>query len=812
MASPPFHDPPRWIGLDTSKANEWIDENVKPIATQVDNFFQVIIDFEQFIQEILDFAITFLLGIKNPLIAIIQAIIDLLKSIVNDLKNAGFYVTYDNAFKAKKLEVGRFEGGYSRFQKELTDKLTNPKDLGRPNFSELTGLLTLTLYASSDLDQIITLVKTVMKFLKMFSLTDINTYPPPVGIQSLYYKTRFGLRLEVTSEELSPTEPPEGMLLKWSLPSAKTTPLFPDINLPPSYFMVTITTRSTPLLLVKERIVTTSSSATGANTLVEPLWLNEDRNLPATSLVLSKIYSFDKTTRNLIGDKLDLTASDIVLDPEGDMSGGKYRIYAVEYLNSPRKIDVRKLADETVSYYVDTSTLGVLLGGSEYSEYFPYSFFPKSLLDVASQATKEVDDLYYISLSSHSGELDDAGDDFLYPGIDENYLICNDDSLKHPAFSTLVQHNRIDTDALRYIDAMREVLTRFALFEKNLHSESLATMSDFYGIDATNLEKIYNFFRTTSKRPLHSTKLTDGDAEDYVSDLKLIVDHALERAIQFGLPTKKEMDNLKDAVSHMIDENISPLAPQKMYYKTLPNVKDEGDLGLYSDLRLGEGFINKRNSRLGYSWVTDAKTLLELLPAEGDTLTFKDNLAKDYPVYIYQEEQGFYPILEDSTPPFYYTQLLLSLPSKKTEQIDSQWIFKRFFDGFPMLEEFLEEVEKYLLAISKALEGIIQALIAYINLIKQRIASLMAFIMRIKKIIDMILALRLPDTNAKYLVTRSQGTLGFVSDLSRAEKQPGSGKNVYSTYVSVVFGSGLPQIVEDLILGFITPEPTVEKI
>jgi hypothetical protein len=360
---------------------------------------------------------------------------------------------------------------------------------------------------------------------------------------------------------------------------------------------------------------------------------------------------------------------------------------------------------------------------------------------------------------------------------------------------------------------MREALTRFALFEKNLHSDSLATMSNFYGIDALNLEKIYNFFRTTSKRPLHSTKLTDGDAEDYVSDLKQIVDHALERTLQLGMPSKIEIDTiLKDAISRMVDETFSLKVDEKMYYKTLPNVEDEGDLGIYSDLRLGEGYVNKRNSRLGYSWVTQSQPLLEGLVVEGDTLTFKDNLAKDYPVYIYQEEQGFYPIIEDDTPLHYYNQLLLSLPSKKTEQIDSQWFFKRFFDGFPMLEEFLEEIEKYLLAISKALEGIIQALIAYINLIKQRIASLMAFIMRIKKIIDMILALRLPDTNAQYLITRSQGTLGFVSDLSRAEEKPGSGKNVYSTYVSIVFGSGLPKIVEDLILGFINPAPTVENI
>ena len=70
--------PPVWTGIDTKEANKWIDENIRPLAESVDDFFMTIVTFEQFLQEILDFAITFLLGIKNPLIALIQAIMRLL--------------------------------------------------------------------------------------------------------------------------------------------------------------------------------------------------------------------------------------------------------------------------------------------------------------------------------------------------------------------------------------------------------------------------------------------------------------------------------------------------------------------------------------------------------------------------------------------------------------------------------------------------------------------------------------------------------------------------------------------------------------
>jgi len=115
MASEIIKNPPQWAGIDSREANKWIDENIRPIAENVDDFFQVIIGFEQFLQEILDFAITFLQGIKNPLIALIQALIDALRAIINDLSQAGFYFTLDSVFKdpSSLKEIGKFEGGYS---------------------------------------------------------------------------------------------------------------------------------------------------------------------------------------------------------------------------------------------------------------------------------------------------------------------------------------------------------------------------------------------------------------------------------------------------------------------------------------------------------------------------------------------------------------------------------------------------------------------------------------------------------------------------------------------------------------------------
>ena len=321
-------------------------------------------------------------------------------------------------------------------------------------------------------------------------------------------------------------------------------------------------------------------------------------------------------------------------------------------------------------------------------------------------------------------------------------------------------------------------------------------MSTQYGIDLLAISRVYSLFGESGHRPLYR-KLHPHDKDFYNSSIKTLVDNAMARIMRRGLPTPEEIERLKSDIDYF---NQGKLGDKTGYYfyKSL----DSESEGLYPNARLGDRdsrFIPERQTK---SWWR--RNISSSFKEDGDTFFSEDRVGDNTPVFK-KGEEIVYPVLEDHKKRI--TGMLLSLPSKKREIAvgESEWYFYRFCGKVPPLEELLEKIEAFLLAVSKSLANFIDALIAYINLIKQRISSIMAFIARIKAIIDLILSLRLPDTNIKYLLTRSRGTLGFVNDLTLAEEQPGSGRGVYSTYATLVFGSGLPQIAEDFILGFFTP-------
>jgi len=801
-----IQNPPEWFGVDTRKANEWIDNTIKPVAQSVDEFFQTIIGFEQFLQEILDFAITFLQGIKNPLIALIQAIIDSLRAILNDLSQAGFYFTLDSALKdaSSFKEISKFEGGYSRFKRQLTEKLTNPKDLGRPNFSELTGLLTITAYASSDVDDWIATYNAIIKFCGLFKIESVSFYTPPVNISSSFYKTRFGLKTELTAKEIDIDQQPEGLLLKWSLPSVRKSPVFPEIKAPPNSFLITISTRATPLMLVIERQVSSSTSGGSTlNTIVEPLYLNPKKNEVATTLLLSEMHD---TNRRKIGNRLSNLFSDgaCIKDPNAEIGSGQYKIYATDYINSPLKISLEKLKEETHSFRIETGVFGVVFTGSDYKEEFSYRELPKKLYDRTSDRYSEDISKYYISICSVM-DVDGNLQEMLFPkfSIDSQYV-----SKTHPSFSIPIEHKAIDSITLTYINAVKEALTRFLVYEKTLHSKSLKTMQSQYSVDRLAIERIYSLFNRNSSSPVFK-QLATQKPEKYCLSIKEKVDGAVQVLLSRGLPEKKDIERILEDLKYFTEGRLGPKGDY-YFYKSLSTLKNKGDDGIYADIRLGDEDYKSLELREKETWFKDG--ISSSFRSEGDTLTHVDEKGISTPLFK-KGDSIIYPILESEL--FgNYDELFQSLPSKKKEIAvgESEWKFVRFFGKFPELEEFLEKIESFLLSISKALAGFIEALIEYINLIKQRIASLMAFIARIKAIIDMLLDLRLPDANIKFLITRSRGTLGFVEDLSASKEQPLSGSGVYSTYATLVFGSGLPKIAEDFILGFFTPDKEIEQI
>src|SRR5210317_1793525 len=127
---------------------DFLSKKLKEPADKFDQAYTVFIKVYSTITEALDFVATLAQGVTNPLYAILQEILNILEEIVEGFRKAGIYFTFDSALK-KDFQLKNFTGGYSRFQDEITEKLTNPKDPTRPDFSRRIAVFSLTFYAEA---------------------------------------------------------------------------------------------------------------------------------------------------------------------------------------------------------------------------------------------------------------------------------------------------------------------------------------------------------------------------------------------------------------------------------------------------------------------------------------------------------------------------------------------------------------------------------------------------------------------------------------------------------------------------------------
>ena len=248
--------PPTWVDvIDTDKANEWLDKKVKPIQKVVDNAYAVVVGVFELVLGALEAVETLLVGIQDPISLILQEIIDMVEAILKDLRNAGFYVTWDSAWtKPGPLKASNFAHGYTRVKQELVKKLTDEKDKTRPDFTRLSSVFSITAYGGGGATNILPLIRICKKFLDLFGVTSASSYSPPILDTPSYTKSFPFLDdvdipwpLELIEEDTEIG----GIQVKWSNPPSKKLDFF-DVDLPPACYLITVTTRPNPLPLFVE--------------------------------------------------------------------------------------------------------------------------------------------------------------------------------------------------------------------------------------------------------------------------------------------------------------------------------------------------------------------------------------------------------------------------------------------------------------------------------------------------------------------------------------------------------------------------------
>lgn len=135
---------------------------------------------------------------------------------------------------------------------------------------------------------------------------------------------------------------------------------------------------------------------------------------------------------------------------------------------------------------------------------------------------------------------------------------------------------------------------------------------------------------------------------------------------------------------------------------------------------------------------------------------------------------------------------------------EGAWIAYRLLpQGLPAIEQFLDDVLKFMRAIQAGLDSIIEVIKAYINLIEARILELQALINRINNLIQSLAAIQIPSASGLVVVTN--GTDGVLAELVNSTNKPSDSASAYGAGV-VILSGGLNASVASLLQAFFSSD------
>ena len=768
---------PTWVSLDTGGVNKWIDEKVSPAIEAVDSAYTFLMELYSYSVEALDFVVTKLQVLDNPLLALLRQIISLVEGIVNDFRNISLYATYDRAISAP-FKLGKFAGGYQRFVREITEKATNKKDPTRPDFSSKSAVFSAVLYADvgvtnvgTELRQLFEAIRKIVLGMSKFELTSKTPlFLPPNVLPIKKYKTATNSLFHVPAEQLILEDEVVGFLVEWQTTPSKRTN-FIELDLPPACYTVTVTTRANPLPLVVKRKLETSANPDGQAEKTHKLLFSQNSTRQATSLCVSESSDF-----------------------------GDYEVVA---LDGAKEIPLENIKKETKTFYFNTSNLGAVIGGVDYSLSLSYEDLPQEFYDTDKNEVVQDIEAYYVYVRAHQTELDGLSDgdelkvenrnppnDIIFTIKEDttrkSYFLSNTADMLTPDFSNPQETPTTMRDRLEYISALRVSFLYFIAL-----SEKQTVLPSEYGFDPFSEEdkrRLYDLFNVKSgKGMLQEYSSSKSDVEDFRDEIIDEIEIATLLTLDRGVPDtttfkllKEHMDNLNG------DTALTAILANEDDFNEDPQSFDEAlQEGLFPDGTFGYG-ANPKNTYASIAVLATNSEDRELMAiCKKGTPNVKTPLVK-----YFEETIGQGGSSRSASAVAILTRIR---QRKQVLPAHGEWIRSGLFLD-PL---FLETLAAFKF-VQYALDSLIQAILKYIEILKQRIEAVRAFVERIKKILEQLLALRFP-AGIKLLFSYSAGTQGFLESVTSALNPPESGEFILSTYGVLLFG-GIPTAFVDLLV------------
>lgn len=325
-----------------------IPDFLEPARQAVDAFFSFIIQILNLLISVLEMLKVFASGLLDPLIAVIQAIRDLIEALLNDLRQLGIYI-HGDFYAVNGPDFQPLKGGYLAYEARMIARLQDRWDPNRPDISQFSTCLAVFLFAQADIRGINRIVRLLKTILGLFNRKyPARLYNRVMNVQATYgwdgatiFSFNKGFFREFRFKKESPQDninaPYNAVHLTWQM-----APLpglgFPDTPvLPPAGFLVEISTLEQPIKLVAERVIEGSAQELDLN------------NQPAKTEVVD-VLNEDGEPLLLRGGVQQLDIRDKVnwndaVDAQGNFKPDAVRIYGLKNLSDRAPIPFDMLQD-----------------------------------------------------------------------------------------------------------------------------------------------------------------------------------------------------------------------------------------------------------------------------------------------------------------------------------------------------------------------------------------------------------------------------------------------------------------------------------
>jgi hypothetical protein len=822
---------------------------VNAVIASIDSVLSFLIALLNVVQFILNIVKAFLIGLLNPIRAIIEAIIKEVRQIISDLRQAGLYIADDlQFFEVEPVNKTQdLKGGYSEYERRMLTRLLNRTDPTRPDLSSSATVVALFAYISSG--DVFALMELLQRIAQFFGKREnLPSAPFPAPTTPTTSMGTFGLPVVRFKQPSKLTVAPDAINVSWAMPSVGT----PFSN-PPKGFLVHVST-------VPDGFGVRAFKPNRENS-------QSVENLPISAL--AAVDPTDGTELRLYGGMSDISfdgSPAIFTDNTAEPRTAK--LYFSLDQNTPL-IPPDELNNGSgtphgaATFYFNQPLSGLVGGGASYSctlqkSDLPQRIFVESSGGVATVKTEDADTFYIRvrpvtdTYASNGGLVGTPRNPSLITADNpwKPYVITADTVwaatgiILNPftGSETTGLYGKASQSALttfpsasqlNFVEATKTALTVLFLVRPDLIQESVVedgtqpakdTYAEGY---ATGLEGLRDLM---TRAGIDEDFYKEGQLPTtFAANVKAKVDALVDALMEVYAPSDALLEHISGSLDTLTTFKWSDLDtdwPDQTVLQTLdatsvvggfaPTPAKYGDQGAKrlrrGDFLSGGKWLN-RNPVFPERF-TGNVNLETILANKGLPGAFIEGMGwSDYCPVLFSIPDG----RNGSAYTLYiqYVRRLLLIDDKGevlraaitvlsvsgavlARQNPGQWLAIRFLDkALKPLDSLLTDIDAFLQAILDGLQGTLDKIIAYIEAIQARIYQLQALIEKIRALLAALALFDLPSFSGLLLV--ENGTDGIATGLVTAGNKPTDGPSTYAAGTVVLFG-GLPAVILEIIV------------